>query len=203
MEGPANIHQPEEEDVYVSAPSAPAEKGLESFLRGMLGLGILLPVKLPIDARMSTTPILVRRATPSDLETVSSLFDAYRVFYEQESNPDAAKQFMEARLEKGDSVIFLALNDAEEGLGFTQLYPLFSSVRMRSIWLLNDLYVAKSARRMGVAHALMFRAQDHARETGAAGLELATAKDNDPAKALYHDLGWKLDTEFDHYSISV
>lgn len=168
------------------------------FCLGILGFG-----KLPIPTRMSTTPILVRQATLSDLETVSSLFDAYRVFYEQKSDPAAARQFMEERLSRGDSTIFLALDDDDRGLGFTQLYPLFSSVRMRSIWLLNDLYVAKDARRMGVAHALMLHAQDFAKESGAAGLELATAKDNDTAKSVYQDLGWKLDTEFDHYSITV
>jgi ribosomal protein S18 acetylase RimI-like enzyme len=169
----------------------------------MLGLGILLSLKLAIPARMSTTSILVRRAAISDLDTVSSLFDAYRVFYEQESDPIAARQFMQTRLEKEDSTIFLAFNDADQSCGFTQLYPLFSSVRMRSIWLLNDLFVAKEARRMGVARALMLRAQDFARETGAAGLELATAKDNDAAKSVYHDLGWNLDSEFDHYRITV
>ncbi|MGB1049333.1 MAG: GNAT family N-acetyltransferase [Rhodothermales bacterium] len=152
---------------------------------------------------MSTTPFLVHRASPSDLDTVSSLFDAYRVFYEQSSDIASARRFMQERLTKQDSVVFLALNHDGKGLGFTQLYPLFSSVRMRSIWLLNDLFVDKDARRMGVAHALMEHARDFARASGAAGLELATAKDNESAKSVYHDLGWKLDTEFDHYSITV
>jgi len=152
---------------------------------------------------MSTTPTLVRQATVADLDAIASLFDAYRVFYEQTSDLKAARDFMGARLAEQDSVIFMALDDAETPLGFTQLYPLFSSVRMRSIWLLNDLYVAKEARRRGVAHALMLHAEDFARKSGAAGLELATAKDNETAKSVYHDLGWKLDTEFDHYSQTV
>ncbi len=152
---------------------------------------------------MSTSSVLVRQARPADLDALTVLFNGYRVFYEQEPNLEGARAFMEARLQKEDSVIFLAENAEGDALGFTQLYPLFSSVRMRSIWLLNDLYVDQAARRQGVAHALMLKAQAFAAESGAAGLELATAKDNDSAKSVYHDLGWKLDTEFDHYSISV
>ena len=166
-------------------------------------LGILRIAKLPIDERMSTPTIAVRRAESADLDALSVLFDAYRVFYEKESDPEGAREFIRARLSAGDSVVFIAEDGSGEPLGFTQLYPLFSSVRMRSIWLLNDLYVAKTARRRGVGHALMVRAQAFARETGAAGLELATAKDNQEAKSVYHDLGWDLDTEFDHYSFTV
>lgn len=166
-------------------------------------LGILGLAKLPIDKRMSTSSVSVRRASAKDIEAVSALFDAYRVFYEKESDPEGARQFMAERLNKGDSVVFVAEDAEGEALGFTQLYPLFSSVRMRSIWLLNDLYVSKAARRRGVAHALMTRAQVYARESGAAGLELATARDNTSAKSVYHDLGWELDTEFDHYSYTV
>ena len=152
---------------------------------------------------MSSESLTVRPAGIADLEPVARLFDGYRVFYEQPSDPDGARAFIQKRLENRDSVIFLAEDDQGHALGFTQLYPLFSSVRMRDIWLLNDLYVSPDARRRGVGHALMECARQHARETGAAGLELATAKDNEAAKSVYEDLGWKLDTEFDHYSLSV
>ncbi|MDE2997440.1 MAG: GNAT family N-acetyltransferase [Bacteroidota bacterium] len=152
---------------------------------------------------MSSSPVSVRLAELHDLETIAVLFDGYRVFYEQTSDVDGARAFIRERLTNADSVIFLAEDADGTGLGFTQLYPLFSSVRMRSIWLLNDLFVARHARRLGVGHALMQRAQSFAAETGAAGLELATARDNDAAKSVYEDLGWSLDTEFDHYSFTV
>lgn len=151
---------------------------------------------------MSSPSVVVRRADASDIDTLTSLFDGYRVFYEKPSDPHGARAFLSQRLSKADSVIFLA-EVGGVGLGFTQLYPLFSSVRMRPIWLLNDLFVAPEARKQGVARALMLRAQAHAVETGAAGLELATAKDNHTAKSVYEDLGWALDTDFDHYSITV
>lgn len=147
--------------------------------------------------------ILIRQAGKDDLEAVSGLFDGYRVFYERDSDLEGARQFIADRLENEDSVIFLAEDDGGIPLGFTQLYPLFSSVRMQPVWLLNDLYVAPGMRKRGIGHALMRRAQEYAAETGAAGLELATAITNEAAKSVYHDLGWKLDTEFHHYSYSV
>jgi len=152
---------------------------------------------------MVESSFVVRQAELSDAESLKQLFDGYRVFYEQKSDPAAAGAFMSERLINGDSTIFMAVDEEGAGLGFTQLYPLFSSVRMRRIWLLNDLYVASDARRRGVAHRLMMHAQKWVRSQGGAGLELATAVDNDAAKSVYHDLGWKLDTEYHHYSITV
>ena len=147
--------------------------------------------------------VLVRRASIEDLIELTRLFDGYRVFYKQASDVQSAEHFLNERLSYDESVILIAEDERGQGMGFTQLYPLFSSVRMRSIWLLNDLFVDPAHRKKGVGHHLMEAATDFAKSTGAAGLELATAKDNAPAKSVYEDLGWSLDTEFDHYSINV
>lgn len=135
------------------------------------------------------------------LELLAPLFDAYRIFYNQPSDIESARQFLEARLRAGDSVIFLALLDGP--VGFTQLYPSFSSVSLKRLWLLNDLFVAPEVRRKAVASALLLRAQQHARETGAKGLTLQTAHHNHAAQTLYEGHGWKKDTEFLTYSRSA
>ena len=144
----------------------------------------------------------IRRAGLPDLELVIPLFDAYRQFYSQPSDPPRARAFLRERLEAGDSVILLAVEN-DHGLGFTQLYPLFSSISCRPLWLLNDLYVVPDARRRGVARMLMDQARDHAVETGACGLELATAHSNAQAQQLYESLGYELDREFRHYELRV
>lgn len=141
-----------------------------------------------------------------DLELVVPLFDAYRQFYRQESDPAGAREFLRGLAESKGSVIFLALEvEAEEGggrkpLGFTQLFPSQSSVSMKPLWILNDLFVAPEARRRGVARALMERARRYARATGAKGLVLETEKHNHQAKRLYESLGWKLG-DTDHYEL--
>ena len=68
--------------------------------------------------------------------------------------------------------------------------------------MLYDLYVAKAARRRGVATALMSRAQSFAMEQGAAWLKLETAIDNAPGQALYEKMGWERDEAFYTYHYS-
>ena len=74
---------------------------------------------------------------------------------------------------------------------------------MRRLWILNDLYITAEARQRGLGLALLERAREFAIETGARGLELATATDNIPAQRLYEKTGWQKDLEFLHYSLSV
>ena len=144
----------------------------------------------------------IKRATISDLDDASPLFDAYRQFYGQPSDVAAARAFLDERLRRDESVIFLAVED-NEALGFTQLYPSFSSVSLKRLWVLNDLFVGPNVRRGGVGRRLLDRAREWAIETGAKGLVLATAVDNSKARALYESCGWKQDDDFQHYYLFV
>lgn len=148
--------------------------------------------------------MLIKRATLSDLDDAAPLFDAYRQFYGQRSDVVAARAFLDERLRRGESVIFLAVGDDHgEALGFTQLYPSFSSVSLKGLWILNDLFVGPGVRRGGVGRRLLDRARQWAVETEAKGLVLATAVTNSTAQALYESCGWRRDDEFQHYHLFV
>lgn len=140
---------------------------------------------------MPITPT-VHRATLVDLDTLMPLFDAYRAFYEQPIDSARSRAFLQARLSRDESVVFLARLEDGTAAGFTQLYRMFSSVRIARVWVLNDLFVAPDARRHGVARALLDAAAAFARDDGAIRLELETTPDNAPAQALYRDAGWSL-----------
>lgn len=146
--------------------------------------------------------VQVVQAAAADLEPVAQLFDAYRMFYRQASDIEAARAFLGERFARRDSVIFLA-RDGEAAVGFVQLYPSLSSVSMRRIWILNDLYVAASARRAGVGRRLMDRARDFARAGGALRLELTTERTNTVAQALYTAAGYVRDDVFYKYVLTV
>lgn len=135
---------------------------------------------------------VIRRAGLDDLDQLAPLFDAYRRFYAQPGDVPRARAFLQERVQRGESAILLAQREGT-GAGFTQLYPMFSSVRTARIWILNDLFVAEDARRMGVARALLDTAARFARDQGAAGLMLETARDNAAARALYRAAGWSED----------
>ena len=99
-------------------------------------------------------------------EEVATLFDQYRVFYNQPSDLDAARAFLQKRFEKNDSTIFVVRDD-EQMVGFTQLFPSLSSVSMKRVWILNDLFVREAHRKKGAARLLMSAAENFARQTGA------------------------------------
>jgi GNAT superfamily N-acetyltransferase len=146
------------------------------------------------------------RASAADVDRVAPLFDAYRQFYEQPPDLAGTRAFLAERLANGDSVVFLAVEataPATAALGFVQLYPSFSSVRMKKIWILNDLFVAPPARKRGVGRLLMDAALGLARSTGAARLALSTAKTNATARSLYLSLGYRIDEVFDHLELPV
>lgn len=150
----------------------------------------------------TTGDIEVVRAGTRDLDALAPLFDSYRQFYTQPGDADGARAFLGERLRAGDATIFLALIDGVPA-GFTQLYPSFSSVRMRRLWILNDLFVAPSVRRGGVGAALLRHARAHAWDTGAARLTLQTACDNLTAQAAYEAEGWVRDDAFVTYTLDV
>lgn len=136
------------------------------------------------------------------LDRVSKLFDHYRVFYQQPSDLNAARVFLRDRLQNSDSTILMAEED-DQGVGFTQLYPSFSSVSMKPIWILNDLFVDPNYRQRGIAKALMAQAMTVAQQTGAVRIGLSTQVTNSAAQALYESLGYQKDEEFYHYSLSA
>ena len=146
--------------------------------------------------------IAVRQAEASDLDVLAPLFDGYRQFYGQRPDLAAARAFLSARFDQHESVVFIA-NDGHAALGFTQLYPLFSSADMVRTFLLNDLFVSEGGRRKGVGGLLLDAACTFARAQGAHGLSLSTAVSNTQAQALYESRGWQRDHEFLVYNFEL
>lgn len=144
----------------------------------------------------------IYQATIEDLDSVSNLFNLYRVFYQQISDLEGAKTYIKERLESKDSVIFV-VKDNQRYIGFTQLYPTFSSISMKRAWILNDLYVDAEARKQGIGEMLLHKAKDYAIETDAKSISLSTAPDNYSAQRLYEKNGYVRDSQFYHYELSL
>ena len=139
----------------------------------------------------------IKRVDETQLEALVPLFNAYRVFYKQKSDPDAARSFLAERLINKESVIFMAFEN-DRAVGFTQLYKTFSSVSMAPVFILNDLFVDKDSRKKGVGEKLLEHAKVYCIEKKYKGLALETATDN-PAQKLYERLGWEKDSHCFHY----
>ncbi|RFS18370.1 GNAT family N-acetyltransferase [Emticicia sp. C21] len=136
-----------------------------------------------------TENIQIVQAELQHVDAVAAVFDAYRQHYGQAPDIEGAKQFLAERIANKESVIFLALED-NQPLGFTQLYPMFSSVSMRRSWTLNDLFVKETLRSKGIGKILLATAQHFIQQQGHKGLLLETTPDNTKAQSLYERLGW-------------
>jgi GNAT superfamily N-acetyltransferase len=146
--------------------------------------------------------MIIRKAISSDLGLLTGLFDQYRIFYNQASDIPSARKFLSERMEQNDSVIFVAFRDGKM-IGFTQLYPVFSSVGMKRAWLLNDLYVAEEARGSGAADELLKAARQMGADTSSRYLMLQTGKDNLRAQKVYERNGWGKDEDYLVYNLRL
>lgn len=142
--------------------------------------------------------IHIQHPKKEQLTVLAKLFDAYRVFYRKESDFEGAIAYLSERMEQNDSVLFIAEKDGEV-VGFTQLYPLFSSTNMRRLWLLNDLFVAPEHRGENISKLLIVAAQAYCKSTQALGLSLETEKTNQIGNSLYPKMGFEKDEAHHFY----
>jgi GNAT superfamily N-acetyltransferase len=144
----------------------------------------------------------VVRIWDANLDVAAALFDDYRAFYGRERDLAGARNFVAERSRDGATCFFLATLDGR-GAGFAHLLPSFDTLAMRPAWILEDMFVAPAERRRGVGSALLRRAEEFARATGAAHLSLTTAHTNSNAQSLYEAHGYVRDDEFRAYHLRL
>lgn len=144
--------------------------------------------------------MVIRRASVDDTELLQPLVRGYREFYKQAHDADGERAFIREHLANGTSVVFLALDDSGNAVGFAQLFQTFSTVHLSSTIILEDLFVAPQARGGGAASALLDAARDHAHECGASQMFLETAMDNATAQRVYERNGWTREARFYKYN---
>ena len=151
----------------------------------------------------------IKRIESHESNLVISLFDKYRIFYKQATDIALVQNFIQTRLDNNESIIFVALiedKDKKEPVGFTQLYPAYSSVKAIRNWILNDLYVDAGYRKLGIGEKLIKTAMEFAKADGAKFVELSTATDNYTAQSLYEAIGFDKqmpETDFFTYRINL
>ncbi len=140
----------------------------------------------------------IKKAKLEDLPQLSKAFDAYRVWYRKSSDIETAKTFLSDRIKSNESTIFIAIEN-DKLLGFTQLYPLFSSTRMKRLWLLNDLFVYKEERGKGISKLLIDAAKQLCLNTNGCGVMLETEKNNEIGNILYPKTDFKINDSHNFY----
>ncbi|KRW62073.1 GNAT family N-acetyltransferase [Pseudomonas sp. TTU2014-080ASC] len=146
--------------------------------------------------------VITRHASLDDAEAIAPLLDKYRQFYGESSDLARSLEFIKQRFFLGESVIVVAEFN-HEIIGFTQLYPSFSSVTLERLWILNDLYVETSKRKKGAGLALLNAAKAFAQTTNAKQLFIEGADDNPRARDLYTRFGFIENTAYHYYHLPL
>jgi len=146
---------------------------------------------------------IITRADVTHAHEVAVLFNEYRQFYGRRDDVAAAEQFIHARLLDESSVIFIAKDNQGLGLGFVQMYPSFSSLRMAPMLILNDVYVTQHARCVGIGRALVQQAARYAKAHNMSYLMLETQQKNQRAQGLYEGLGFVRNQDFYIYELEI
>lgn len=145
----------------------------------------------------------IRQAKIEDLDQLVILFEDYRHFYRQKPDQKKATHFLKERIENRESVIFIAIDTRQnQALGFTQLYPTFTSTRMQKSWILNDLFVSKNGRGQGISKLLINTAKQHCVTTNSFGLLLETERTNIIGNKLYPSVGFTKEENNFYYWIN-
>lgn len=143
--------------------------------------------------------ITIVKAGMEHLDAFAALFNDYRIFYRQPSDPGRGKDFLRERIARGESDTFLAFVDGKAA-GFAQLYPLFHYKKLQRQWLLSDLFVAPEYRGRGLSVKIIDRCKAFCEETDACGLLLETEKTNVVGNQLYPRTGFGIDNEHNYYN---
>jgi len=142
----------------------------------------------------------IEKCNTNHLPQLALIFNDYRVHFEQESNLGISYNFLKERIETNQAVIFVAVDDnSGEFMGFTLLYPMFSSLKAKSTWTLNDMYISEKYRKFGVATRLLEKVKDFGADTDAQWITLKTGIENEKAQALYEKFGFKKDEGHFYY----
>ena len=140
--------------------------------------------------------IKISKAQLDDVEQVAILFDEYRQFYGQQSDTSLAEYFIKSRIVEKSALVFVAKETNDTLCGFCLVYPSFSSLSAKRMFILNDLYVSQAYRRKGIAKSLINQVVLMARIEGVYKIELQTDKQNETARNLYENFNFKCNDQF-------
>ena len=147
--------------------------------------------------------IKIIKAEQKHIKEVGILFDFYRQFYKYESNLIESTNYIKDRINNNESTIFKAISDADEAIGFVQLYETFGSLDLGKIIILYDLYVKEDHRKNNIGRKLMIKSHEYAKKINAKRIQLSTAIDNYIGQSLYESLGYVKDDDFYTYDFEI
>jgi ribosomal protein S18 acetylase RimI-like enzyme len=137
-------------------------------------------------ARNTETPI--RLASAADAPAFGRLLHAFNVeFGESTPEADVIAERAAPLIESGEVTVLFG-GDGPDGFAELRFRPSLYTGALDAY--LEELYVAPDRRGQGLGRALLEAAMEHARERGAAHIDLGTSEADVAARALYESAGF-------------
>jgi GNAT superfamily N-acetyltransferase len=134
----------------------------------------------------------IREATASDFPALMPLLRGYCDFYEAAPSDEGLDRMARAVIAAPEQEAFMLVaedEDSGELVGFAACGWKWSSLRAARIVVLEDLFVAESARGHGHADALIEASAEVAKRNGAPVVTWLTQPNNHRAQAVYDRVG--------------
>lgn len=133
---------------------------------------------------------MIEKVTDKNIEEVLPLIREYQIFYGvEEIDEKKNKLFFSQFVESNENGVLHLYRAQQKAIGFTTIYKGFSSTRVETVAVLNDLYVQPQYRGNGYGKELIKNAFNTAKAMGFSRLQWLTAEDNKKAQKLYNDFG--------------
>ena len=131
--------------------------------------------------------VRVRRFSEADAQPLAELMTEMAVFYGVPVDPDL--MVADDVVEQAKRVSIVVAQDESRLLGFATFALLYPVAGLLAFTYVQQIYVGRAARRLGVAQALMGEIARAAKAAGSTRLEWCTSRENTAARTLYDGLG--------------
>jgi GNAT superfamily N-acetyltransferase len=157
------------------------------------------------DARAVRVGGVIAQVTEADLPELLPLMRGYCDFYEVDPPDDALLALSRTLIgdPEREGLQLIARDEDGGAVGFATIFWSWSTLGAARLGVMNDLFVAESARGSGVADALIAACAERCRERGATELAWQTAHTNLRAQAVYERVGATRDERWLDYSLSA
>lgn len=143
-----------------------------------------------IREKISTHGVKVRKATTSDLSSLTNLLGLL-FSIESDFTPNIRKQRQGlATLMQTDGATVLVAVFKGKTIGMCTLQPLISTAEGGLVGIVEDLVIAEEWRKKGVGSMLLHEIEAQATAQNMTRLQLLTDKDNDNALQFYKTQQW-------------
>ena len=134
---------------------------------------------------MTTTPCTIRAALPSDEAVWRQLWQGYCDFYRAQLAEEVTERNWKRILDPDSQIMCVVAEVDGHVYGFAHCVVHENTWETQAVCYLEDLFVLPSARRRGVASALIEWLRNAMRAEGWARLYWVTRADNTEARHLY------------------